>query len=704
MKHLFLSMAVLCTWAAAADATTLYVSTTAGTVRTGTQDQPFATVQEAQQAARRVKPTRANPVQVKLAPGDYLLSEPLLFTPADSDTAWTGAAGGQSRLLGARRLTGWTAVSPTRWEAPVPRDANGRPLWFEQLYVNGRRLKRARHPNAGFFTPQAVAETKLTNDVTKAVYAQASLTGRNQDLAPLDACPAEALRFAHLVVHHNWDTTRRIIAGFDAASQTVRTQGEIWTHWNPWRPNSQYYVENVPAALDEPGEWLYDGAANKIVYLPRPGEAIDASTFLFPEPGLKQLVVIKGEPAKDVFVERLSFTDLAFEYTDSPRRTTYLRDANLPESVTGPVDALGPSQWPPAQASSHTEAAILADGAHDVSFLRCRLAHTGEYGVWFREGCVSNRLETCDLVDLGAGGIRIGLPNPTQTVRQGEHVTALTNGRGTGYNVVDDCRILHGGRIHAPGVAVWIGASPFNTITHCDIRDHYYTGVSIGWVWGYPGSLAQGNTLSYCRIEDIGQRVLADMGGLYTLGTSYGTRVANNVIRNVDSYSYGGWGLYTDEGSEGIVLENNLVVDTKDGSFHQHYGKDNIVRNNILVNSRQCQVASTRKENHRPFTFERNIVYSDKGPMVATRYAGSDQPTIEWRSNLWWRAGAPADFCGKTFADWQAKGRDAGSQLADPLFVDAARGDYRLRPESPAFALGFKPFDPGEAGIRTKRP
>jgi len=45
-----------------------------------------------------------------------------------------------------------------------------------------------------------------------------------------------------------------------------------------------------------------------------------------------------------------------------------------------------------------------------------------------------------------------------------------------------------------------------------------------------------------------------------------------------------------------------------------------------------------------------------------------------------------------TWQQWRALGPDAHSVLADPGFVDPANRDFRLRPDSPALAMGFKPI------------
>jgi hypothetical protein len=57
------------------------------------------------------------------------------------------------------------------------------------------------------------------------------------------------------------------------------------------------------------------------------------------------------------------------------------------------------------------------------------------------------------------------------------------------------------------------------------------------------------------------------------------------------------------------------------------------------------------------------------------------------------------DFVGLDLNGWQDKGRDKNSIIADPLFVDPAKHDFHLKPDSPALELGFVPFDYAQAGV-----
>ena len=139
-------------------------------------------------------------------------------------------------------------------------------------------------------------------------------------------------------------------------------------------------------------------------------------------------------------------------------------------------------------------------------------------------------------------------------------------------------------------------------------------------------------------------------GGTDVLGTVY---VYNNIIVGSD------WeGLRVNDPQGTVIIQNNVLYD-----------------NGSLGPDSQAQIHIERAGIGR-ITLQNNIVYAESGQTYYQFGPGVDSSVFNASNNLWFNAGAVPDW-------------DANSVNADPMFMAAASGDFRLRENSPAIDAGI---------------
>jgi Right handed beta helix region len=639
-------------------------SGTAPRVNAARTDGPFRTLARAQQAVRALKaaaPGRVGAIVVELRGGFYPLSAPWTFTPEDGGSAaapvvYTAAPGEVPVISGGEVLHGFRVDATGRWVLQLPAVAAG--SWtFNQLWVNGERRYRAR-AGAGY---RFIAGERHPSPAA-AKHGFDRFRFADGDLDP--GWPA--LADVEVLTFHQWSMSRLRIASIDAGRNTVQFTGATCSSddWAALKSGWRYLVENVGAQFAQPGQWHLERATGTLVYRPLPGE--DPATSEVVAPRCEQLLLIAGDPAQGRFVDHLRFADLTFSHT---------------------AWLLPPAGYSCGQAEMAISGALTAKGLRHSAITGCAISHTGGWALDLALGCLDNQVTSCALYDLAAGGIKIG--------DGGLHDKSEETTQGT---VVDNCLIAFAGRMHPAATAVWIGQSHHNTVEHCEIHDLYYSGISLGWTWGYGRSDAHHNTIAFNHISRVGQGVLSDMGGIYTLGVAPGTVFHHNRIHDVVSASYGGWGLYTDEGSSGVLMQDNIVYRTSAAGFHQHYGADNRVINNIFAYGREAQLMRSRDEDHLSFTIERNLVLYRDAPLLGSNWNGGPARFL-LNHNLYWNEHGEVTFGTLPLAAWRAKGEDLDSLVADPQFTDPGHGDFSLKPGSPASGLGFMPIAAAAIGL-----
>jgi len=197
------------------------------------------------------------------------------------------------------------------------------------------------------------------------------------------------------------------------------------------------------------------------------------------------------------------------------------------------------------------------------------------------------------------------------------------------------------------------------------------------------------------------------------------------IIRNNRFRDYRGWGIDLDDGSSNYHVYNNLCIGI---GIKLREGDYRIIENNIFVNCVNPPGFHIGYEyNHD--RFERNIIYMNskydnpevdldfqKGKSGGNIYEIIGPPLCgpwleccdhnlfyndigEFRATVHYRP-LGEKTVHYNLDEWRKLGLDHNSVYADPLFINPEQGDYRLRPESPAFKeIGFKEFSMTEFGL-----
>ncbi len=645
----------------------------------GTLEAPLKTLEGAKEMLK-VQDISGS-VTVWFREGTYEIGDTVEFTADDkSGVLYRSYPDEKVVFSGTKPISGWSetvinGVSAFVTDIEINSDGD----YFRSLFKGNKRLSRPTYPKEGLF--------KIADPLSEETIAPEWSPEYFMHSLSFMAHTSDVLNFANLgdvdvrIMHYWCDELLPLHSVNTETGRVETTKPSSMTI----RVDDNYVFENVKESLSTPGEWYLDRAEEKLYYVPEEGDTVE-NTVLYA--GVtEQLMTFDG-------AESISFQGINFERTDwnhiSGQGFAGSFDPSHPLYENMKYESVHP------QAAYETPAAIHISASSEINFTDCRFENISYTAVKFAKASQNCNVTSCLFNEIGANAVFI----------DGDFVVPATT-----KNInVTDCHINKYGRIFNNAIGVLLTHAIDCDITNNEIHDGWYTGISVGWNWGYTDNPTNNINISNNLIYNIGNGWLSDMGAIYTLGIQPDTVISGNVIYNVGCdegrYGYGGWGIYLDEGSSGILVEKNLVYDCSSQTFHQHYGKDNVIRNNIFAFGGEGAFRITRNEEHNSLTLSNNILVTDN----ATMYSQTTDP--DWfvdDGNLYWdyknggnvySGDSMSFFERKSMVIMTANGYYNNAVFADPLFKDAANRDFTLALNSPALETGFEAFE-YSAGTKT---
>jgi hypothetical protein len=571
---LFAFIMLIASHAHAAD---IYVAPNGSDSNPGSKDQPLATLANALRKARELRRLNdasiAGGIHIILSDGTYTLYEPVFIRPEDAGTAASptyieAMPGEQPVLSGASMISAWLPTFkkipglPQKaqgkvWVANVPL-VNGNFIPFRQLWINNVKAIRARDRNA-----DSMYRILSWNKAEQTCWIPTPKT-----------LSLQAIQGIEMFIHQWWAVATLRIKKMEAHGDSSKLffhqpESKIQSE-HPWPApwissetgNSAFYLTNALQFLDEPGEWYLDVVQRKVYYWPRNGEDLPKS--IVNAPAMETLVNVEG--TIDQPVSHISFKGISFEHTGWLRPSQYghvphqagmyMLDAyKLRVPGTPDKKSLENQAW-----VGRPAAAVKVNFADSIQFQSCSFQHLASTGLDMEKGnhdCVVNGNL---FKDIGGTALLAGVFSDEATE---VHIP---------YQPKDDREVCAGLMISNNLITqvtnedwgcVGIGAGYVKetTITHNEIADVSYSGISMGWGWTKTSNVMKNNRITANRIHHYGKHNY-DVAAVYTLSAQPGTLISENYIDSIYKAPYAHipshwFYLYTDEGSSGITVKDN---------------------------------------------------------------------------------------------------------------------------------------------------
>lgn len=551
-------------------------------------------------------------------------------------------------------------------------------LRFDQLFVNGERCSRTVYPENCFMGLTGVIfdgekQTEVSLKEKEKYWCTSNAVFSYQGDLPQFSRIDDIM----LMMNHCWLHERLRVKEIDYEKKLIYTDNaSLFAAFS----DEKIYLENVFEMLNKPGQWYFDKSEYLLYYIPKKGEELNQSDIVVPM--ADTFLIAENTANKHITGITFRYCSAAYEY-----------------QITSPYRSPWHKIETPRQGECEVPGCIRFIHSQYCSVTDCRMEHIGRYGIEIAQRSAYIAVCRNQFTDLGCGAVK-NYRRDAQAVRVPEDETHHVR--------IEDNLISGYGRLYKAAVGILLTDVHHYTVSHNEISYGEYTAVSCGWVWGYDACENGHNEISYNYIHHIGNNSVCDMGAIYMLGVQPCTFIRNNVIHDVVDREENGWGIYLDEGSSEITVENNLVYRVSTEAMHIHYGRNNRVVNNIFACGAVALLSNTRHENHTQLIVERNIFYSQNGRIIRIK---PGEGAVWADKNIYYSETGEIGFCRNNyeeemvyqpFEEWKKTGNDHFSIHDDPLLADVKNDNFELRENSPAFTLGFRKLKFDMVGIRKK--